>query len=321
MDGPAEQFRLGVDIMSGADATADVGRGIQLVEQASDAGYAAASELRAVFEAMGVLRPQRWDRAFDWLAAAARQGSQAAQRQLLILADNEQPSEIPAAPSAEFWAEVRVRISIERLLRHGDRRAVCNRPRIRVIDGFATKPECDWLIERARSRLKPALIFDMDGEHKVDPNRSNSGTDFQVVEMDVVMEVIRSRISAAVHVPVAVFELTQILHYAVGQEFRIHYDYLDADNPSHRRQLEAHGQRIATFLLYLNDDFDGGETEFPKAGVRFRGKTGDAIFWANLDQDARPEPLSLHAGLPPTAGEKWILSQWIRDRAAGPPTA
>jgi|tagenome__1003787_1003787.scaffolds.fasta_scaffold20988880_6 hypothetical protein len=41
-----------------------------------------------------------------------------------------------------------------------------------------------------------------------------------------------------------------------------------------------------------------------------------AIFWANLDMEGHPHPLTLHAGLPPTSGEKRILSQWIRDRVA-----
>jgi len=31
----------------------------------------------------------------------------------------------------------------------------------------------------------------------------------------------------------------------------------------------------------------------------------------------KPDPLSEHAGLPVTSGEKWLLSQWIRDRPVG----
>jgi hypothetical protein len=136
--------------------------------------------------------------------------------------------------------------------------------------------------------------------------------------MDIVLEVIRTRIAAATRVPVPVFEPTQILHYDVGEEFRLHHDFLDPANPAHHEQLRSAGQRIATFLIYLNEEFEGGETEFPRAGVRYRGRTGDAIFWANLDMEGRPDPLTVHAGLPPTSGEKWILSQWIRDRAAPP---
>lgn len=69
-----------------------------------------------------------------------------------------------------------------------------------------------------------------------------------------------------------------------------------------------------TFLIYLNEEYEGGETAFPAIGLRYRGRAGDALFWANLDQQQLPDPLTLHAGLPPTSGEKWVFSQWIRER-------
>jgi hypothetical protein len=184
-----------------------------------------------------------------------------------------------------------------------------------VIEQFASPAECRWMISRAREHLKPTLVFDPAGKHIIDPGRSNTGTEFQVPDMDLMLEVIRARISAATRVPLPAFELTQVLHYSVGEEFRPHHDFLDPANPSHLQQLRSRGQRIATFLIYLSDEFAGGETEFPKAGIRYRGGIGDAIFWANVGMDGHPDPLSTHAGLPPTSGEKWILSQWIRDRA------
>jgi prolyl 4-hydroxylase len=312
----AAQYALGVKLLSGPDSSAHFERAVALIESSSAAGYAAATETCAIFEAMGVARAQSWDRAFDRLRSAAEQGSRDAQVQLLILARNDQEPVIPKAPAVDHWAKVRAAISIERLLRHPDRQSLCNSPRIRVIAGFATMPECNWLIARARRRLKPATVFKADGSQTVDPGRSNSGSEFLVLDMDVVLEIVRARIAAAARVPVPVFEPTQILHYAVGQEFKPHHDFLDPASPTHHDQLRLSGQRIATFLIYLNEDFEGGETDFPAAGIRYRGRAGDAVFWANLDTDGRPDPLTLHAGLPPTSGEKWILSQWIRDRVA-----
>jgi len=40
---------------------------------------------------------------------------------------------------------------------------------------------------------------------------------------------------------------------------------------------------------------------------------------ANVGTDGEPDLASVHTGRPPSSGEKWILSQWIRDRAAMPP--
>jgi len=313
--GDAEsKFRLGVELLGRPDSSEHMDRGISLVEAASAEGHSPATELCSVFEAMGIARPVDWDRALDRLQLAAEQGAAGARRQLLLFADNEAPADVPQSADQGYWAQVRSRISFERLIGSPERRSLCDAPRIRAIEGFATAPECDWLMERARDRLVRATIIDVTGDHRIDPGRSNTGKEFLVHDMDLVLEMMRCRISAATRIPVPVFEPTQILHYEVGEEFQPHHDFLDPANPNHREQLRA-GQRIATFLLYLNDAFEGGETDFPAARVRYRGRTGDAVFFANVGLDGKPDPRTLHAGRPPTSGEKWILSQWIRDRA------
>ena len=49
----------------------------------------------------------------------------------------------------------------------------------------------------------------------------------------------------------------------------------------------------------------------------FKGRTGDALMFGNVSENGAPDPMSLHAGLPPRSGEKWLLSQWVRNRHAG----
>jgi hypothetical protein len=38
--------------------------------------------------------------------------------------------------------------------------------------------------------------------------------------------------------------------------------------------------------------------------------------FTNVLPDGSPDRRMSHAGLPPTAGEKWLFSQWVRDRNA-----
>jgi len=102
---------------------------------------------------------------------------------------------------------------------------------------------------------------------------------------------------------------------------RPHHDYLDPNASGFAEQLRRFGQRIATVLVYLNDNYTGGQTVFPKIGLRYRGKTGDALFFTNVDRTGRADPLTMHAGTPPTSGEKWVISQWVRDRAPTSPLA
>ena len=72
-------------------------------------------------------------------------------------------------------------------------------------------------------------------------------------------------------------------------------------------------------LVYLNDDYAGGETLFLKNGLKVRGRTGDAILFRNAADDGTPDPTALHAGLPVNSGEKYLASRWIRQKPFGPP--
>jgi hypothetical protein len=308
------QFARGRVLLDGPRAAVDGGRGIDLVEQAAASGDGDATAMIALFDAMGINRPPDWERALDRLALAAERGSSSARLQLQLLARNAPRQERFASRSGSSWDELRGRVDLPRALQSGAFKALSEQPRVRVIEQFASPAECRWLIERTRERLRPANVINpATGALGYTAGRSNSGAEFQVPDMDLVIEMIRARISAATRLPLPLFEPTQVLHYAPGQEFRPHFDFLDPVNPAYGEELRR-GQRVATFLIYLNDRFAGGETDFPEVGLKFRGRTGDAIFWANVGPDGRPDPLTRHAGLPPTSGEKWILSQWIRGR-------
>lgn len=285
-------------------------RVLRKLESGSAEGDGESTRLLATVEAVGAGRPQSWERALDFLELAAEQGSSGAGQQLRTLAGG--------APG-EDWAGLRKAIDIGRLLQAPEYRSLSDDPRIRCVSSFATAEECDWLVRAARLRLGRAEIWDpSSGSGKVVDDRSNSAMEFRLFDLDVVTQVVRARIATVTKLPLPLFEVPQVLHYAVGQMFAPHYDFLDPSDPGNRDHLAARGQRIATFLLYLNDSFEGGETEFPLADVRYRGGTGDALFFANVDRGGNADPKTLHAGTPPTAGEKWVLSQWIRDRSPLP---
>lgn len=296
----------------------DVQQAAVLLETASSQGNASASERCALLDTLGSARPPDWDRALDSLMLAAQQGSRSAQEQMLLLADNRSDPVVPNVADAEFWASVRKSISIEQRMQPGEKLALSDTPRIRLIKQFATPAECRWLTSLARPQLAPAPVFDKaTGEQTHDASRDNSFFVLRLGEMNVFTEIVRNRISAATRLPVPLFEPSQVLHYSVGQRFKPHHDFLDPANPAYSDSLNSFGQRIATFLIYLNEGYGGGETSFPKIGLNYRAEQGDALFFANVTKDGAPDPKTLHAGLPPTSGEKWVFSQWIRDRFPG----
>jgi prolyl 4-hydroxylase len=188
-------------------------------------------------------------------------------------------------------------------------------PRIRAFKSLLPPAVCDWLIARARERLGPAQVYDPStGGPLRTTARRNSAADFALVDTDMVQLAVRERVGAATGLSVDGMQGPQVLHYAVGETFTPHHDYLDPDLEGPARDMALRGQRVATCLVYLNDDLEGGETDFPQLGLRHRGGRGDALVFFNVDKEGRPDPRTLHAGLPPTAGEKWALSQWCHDR-------
>jgi hypothetical protein len=312
------QLELGLALVGKATSASDLSHGAQLIEAASAAGHAPASEKCALLECVGVGRPIDWAKALDRLQQAAEQGSISAARQLLLFADPESEASPPRSPAAGFWSKVRANIDERAMLAPRQGQTATERPFVGVLQKFAGTAECRWLIEATRERLGPSTVFDYStGALRPDPRRTSRAAMFTFDRVDLVVEAIRARISATLDLPLPHFELSQVLHYEPGQEFKPHHDYFDPSAEGFQNEISVRGQRVMTFLIYLNDEFTGGETRFPSLGFNYRGGIGDAIVFASVDPDGRPSPLTLHAGLPPASGEKWIFSQWVRDRPPG----
>jgi prolyl 4-hydroxylase len=276
-----------------------------LLERALVLGSGQAAAKLAYFAAAGLGQAPNWDRSLDLLQRAADLGWSAGADELRVL----------AGTRSDDPNELRARIDIGASTAARRVELIRAAPRIGVCEGFLFAEECAWLINAARERRAPAAVYarEREGAEQVSV-RTNSVADFALLDMDVVFAVLRRRIANTIGLPLEHFELPTLLHYAPGQRFAPHCDFLDARFPGPAADLRERGQRVLTFLVYLNEDFEGGETDFPRLGYRFKGKTGDAIMFANVDARFQPDFNTRHAGLAPTSGEKWLLSQWVRDQ-------
>src|SRR5690606_8519125 len=102
--------------------------------------------------------------------------------------------------------------------------------------------------------------------------------------------------------------------YGIGEQAAEHFDFIDPQTPHYEREVAEKGQRVITFLLYLNDDYAGGDTEMTELGISHKGRCGEGLFFVNALDDGAPDLRTLHAGRPPARGEKWVVSQFIRSR-------
>ena len=307
------QFRNGMAMLAGTALSPDWKTAVGLIDVAASSGHAEAIERRALLECRGVGRAPDWNRALDSLALAAQHGSQFAGRQLTLLADGRFEEGEGAEPSPRDWAETRSRISIAGHIGAPPSRGrmLSTSPIVHAVPGFATASECRWLIAAAAPRLDRAGVYN--NPTGVDPGRTNEFAPLNFANSDMIVEVIRHRIANQLTAPLACLEMPQVLHYDVGQEFVLHCDFLDPQ--AMREEIARNGQRVATVLIYLNEEYEGGQTSFPQLGFDHRGKTGDVLIFGNIDAAGAPDPRAQHAGCPPTRGEKWVFSQWVRNQA------
>jgi prolyl 4-hydroxylase len=193
----------------------------------------------------------------------------------------------------------------------------CERPQVIVFGDVLSPEECTEMIERSRHRLKRSTTVNPEtGQEDVIRNRTSEGIWFQRGE-DAFIERIDQRIASLMNWPVENGEGLQILHYNTSGEYRPHFDYFPPDQAGSAVHTARGGQRVATLVVYLNDVQDGGETIFPEAGLSVAGRQGGAVYFRYLNGLRQLDPLTLHGGAPVRAGDKWIMTKWMRERQYG----
>jgi len=67
------------------------------------------------------------------------------------------------------------------------------------------------------------------------------------------------------------------------------------------------GARMCATMMYLNEDFEGGELEFLYQSLRIKPKKGRFIIFPATYTH-------LHRGNPPLSGKKYILTSWLEQQ-------
>jgi prolyl 4-hydroxylase len=287
--------------------------GTRMLVDAVAAGSVEAALRLATLAALGTHVEQSWSRALGFLVFAAEKGSPAARGQLQLfarrrLADTE--------PPAGEWRRLAEGVDLATWISPARSVSLHDDPAVRSFPEFTEDDVCSWLIERARGNLGRALVYDAAyGRDIADQMRTNSAAGFDLMTADLVQVVLQYRMAASVGLPIDNMEGPTVLHYEVGEEITNHYDFLNPRSPNYQDEISRRGERIITFLVYLNDDYGGGETAFPKLGISHKGRRREGLLFVNALPSGPPDLRMVHAGTPPTSGEKWIVSQFIRNRA------
>jgi prolyl 4-hydroxylase len=189
---------------------------------------------------------------------------------------------------------------------------VLRNPNVAVLENLLDDAECEELIRLSAGKLKRSEVVDREGGgFTVSDVRTSRGTYFDRGENPLV-SALEERISALTGVPVDHGEPLQVLHYDKAGEYRPHHDYFDPSQPGSREILAKGGQRIATLVMFLNDVPGGGATDFPEIELTVMPRRGSGVYFEYCNSAGETDARCLHAGRPVTAGEKWVVTKWLR---------
>ena len=281
---PEALYTFGEMKWRGGMVPQDPVQGRDLFRRASEAGHAKAAHYYTNLLASGVAGPRDWPEALRRLRKEA--GADRARKQALSLIermDLDDAGDPRVIPPAEELSEA---------------------PRVRTVARLFTATECDYLKALAEPLYMPSIVYDAQRRAVRDTIRTSDGSTIHWAIEDPAVHALNRRLAAATGTAADQGEAMQILRYRPGQQYRNHLDFV----------ASSENQRDQTALVYLNHDYQGGETCFVKTGLKVKGRKGDALIFRNSGLNRRPDPLSEHAGLPVTRGTKHLASRWIREK-------
>lgn len=179
-----------------------------------------------------------------------------------------------------------------------------------VVRDVLPPPLCAQMIGLVDQHLEPSGIM---APHP-DPEYRTSYSGNPPPDHPLMVEVDR-RIREVVGIQPELGETIQGQRYAVGQQFKPHWDYFVPGEGYYPKTQLVGGQRTWTAMAFLNEPEAGGHTRFTEVGVSVRPRTGNLLVWNNLTPEGEPNPKSMHQGSPVEAGLKYVVTKWYRERA------
>ncbi len=213
--------------------------------------------------------------------------------------------DVPSEARAQIGEAVRTRLRRNPMVAKLD----TDRAEMFLRHGFMTPQECDQMMALVDAEAIPSKLFS--GSANADYRTSWSCN--LRIEEPLVLAITR-RIDVLMGFDTDRGELLQGQRYHPGQEYKVHCDYFPPRVHYWPLMRQCGGQRVWTTMIYLCDVEEGGETEFPRLGLRVPPRRGTLLIWNNMRPDGSPNGETLHAALPVARGAKYVLTKWYRER-------
>jgi prolyl 4-hydroxylase len=181
---------------------------------------------------------------------------------------------------------------------------------IYIVRDFLDTRDCSELVALIDANNEPSKLLSYNGDVEfrtsyscnVDPN-------------DPTVLRVEGKLASLLGIDPIHGETIQGQRYQVGQQFKPHYDFFHKGEPYWDEMMRTGGQRTWTAMVFLNDVEGGGETNFTEAAAKVTPRRGNLLCWNNMNAIGEPNSYAMHQGMPVTAGTKYIITKWFRERA------
>ena len=169
----------------------------------------------------------------------------------------------------------------------------------RVLKNVLSEDECKHIQDIASKKLHTSTVSK---SRDIDESIRKSETAWLKASEDPVVDKLIRKCVSMTDRPLRNCEDLQVLKYKPGGFYKPHQDAFPEDK----------NRRMYTFIFALNDEYEGGETEFPNIKKSYRLEKGDALFFNTLNNYECITKKALHGGTPVKSGEKWVCNLWVR---------
>ena len=185
---------------------------------------------------------------------------------------------------------------------------------MKEIENFISTEESKYLIRMIDNSASKSMVVGSGNTMNTYSSQRTSSTS-NLIANDPTVESLHKKIAKYLGVNLKKGESLQGQRYEVGQFFRGHVDYFSGEH--YDKNCLSSGNRTYTFMLYLNDNFEGGTTNFPHLKKIIKPKACKGIVWNNL-QHGYPNEYMKHSGEDVTNGTKYIITSWWRENVWDP---
>lgn len=178
------------------------------------------------------------------------------------------------------------------------------------VPNFLNSDECNIIISQCQNKfIKSEVYKGAINEY----DKSRESLQCWLDNNDPLIASISDRVAKLTNSNIEQQEILQVVKYNQNGYFNDHYDACGRNTEFCKKMTENYKgkDRLYTVIIYLNDDYEGGETVFPNINKIIKPEKGKAVIFKNINNNGSIITDSLHRGNPIINGTKYICNKWI----------